>query len=105
MCVGTCIYSMIIGFCYIIHSVFVLIPGENVAITSAPDIDLTCEECMPNSIQSPLNQSLTNCGNLSIEVWWEFESGGTIQFFLSSVTCNSAGPSSGLFVKLGGSLS
>ena len=48
------------------------------AITSAPDIDLTCKECMPKSVQSPLNQSLTNCGNLSIEVWWEFESSGTI---------------------------
>ena len=76
------------------------------AITSALDINLTCKECMPKSVQSPLNQSLTNCtcGNLSIEVWWEFESltSGTIY---SSVTCNSAGPSSGLFVKLGGSLS
>ena len=97
-------FSMIIGFCCIIHPAFVRIRGENVAITSAPDIDLTCEECMPNRVQSPLNQSLTNCGNLSIEVWWEFESGDTIQFFLSSVTRNSAGPSSGLFVKLGGSL-
>ena len=46
MCVGTCMYSMVIGFCCIIHSAFVRIPGENVAIASVPDIDLTCEECI-----------------------------------------------------------